>query len=135
MPKRPPEDSGMSNERVEILRMVGARTISVDDGARLLEALDRADRTRPTAPTPAPRKFAQNIRIRITDQHASQPEVDLVLPLGLVDAGLRIARRFAPTQVPDLAAITDAIDHGFEGHLLNIQQDKGHIEIIVESRK
>lgn len=120
----------MTNERIEILRMVEARTISADDGARLLEALDRSDRARP----PAPRRFARNIRIRITERHGNNPEVDLVLPLGLVDAGLRIARRFAPTQVPDMAAITDAIDDGFEGHLLNIQEDKGHIEIIVENR-
>lgn len=129
MANRQPDDSGISNERVEILRMVEAKTISVDDGARLLEALDRSDR----AQSSAPRRIAKNIRIRVTERHANNPEIDLVLPLGLVDAALKIARRFAPAHVPDMAEITKAIDVGFVGHLLNIQEEKGHIEIIVEA--
>jgi len=39
------EPSGLSEERLEILRLVENQTVTAEEAGRLLEALDRSDRS------------------------------------------------------------------------------------------
>lgn len=125
--------AGQENERFMILQMVQDGTITIDEGARLLEAMDRAERTVAIPPAaPAPPK-QHDVRILVTSS-TGENEIDLVLPLPMVEMGLSVARRFAPERVPDMTEIRKSIQGGFTGTLMNIENGKSHIQIIIQER-
>lgn len=123
---------GISAERLEVLRMVEAKTITPDEGARLLESLDRSDRRQ--ARTPAVPDGPRNVRIQVTESGKRNADIDIVLPLGLVEMGLVMAQRFAPGRVPDARAIRESIESGYVGKIVDIQDGEDHIVIAIEAR-
>lgn len=139
--------AGLGEERLEILRLVENQTVTAEEAARLLEALDRSDRDRQDtdafmpgvppspqrafAPSP-PRPRGRNVRIRITDVDEEETKLNLVLPHPLLEAGLKMAKRFAPDHLLEAKDIRESIDDGFEGPILDILDDDQRVEIIVE---
>jgi hypothetical protein len=151
------EPSALSEERLEILRLVENQTITAEEASRLLEALDRSDRgrsqnqfTEPIAPGfPAPPSFTQdwnrrgpkrsrlsrrNVRIRVTDVHSEESKLNLVLPGPLLNTGLTMARRFVPEFLFEAGDLQDTVDSGAEGTILDVVDDGQRVEIIVEDR-
>ena len=147
------EESTLSEERLEILRLVENQTITADEASRLLEALDRSDRSdrakaQPTEPIDffppgfpfsfdsgrKSRSRRRNVRIRISNTVTNLEQLNLVLPHPLLDTGLKMAKRFAPDQLLDAKDIKESIDGGFEGPLLDIVDGDQRVEIIVEDR-
>jgi hypothetical protein len=137
--------AGLSEERLEILRLVENQTITAEEAGRILEALDRSDRAnRPpgaTAPIgmpspPTPPDFAGSaggsVRIRITDISSGKARINLVLPSRLVDSGIKLAKRIAPEHMLDAREIRRSIEDGYWGPLLDITDDNQRVEIIVE---
>lgn len=131
--RQPPGESGSSGaERLQILQMVEEQAITPEEAARLLEALDRSDRKRAMA---QPRMSGpRNIRIRITETKTNRSDVDVTLPLGLVNTIVGMAHRFAPGKIPDLTALQQHIDEGFVGTLVDIENGQDRVEILVEPR-
>lgn len=125
--------SGISAERLEVLRMVEAKTISPDEGARLLESLDRAERRERQQSSQVPRG-PRNLRVQIREQGSRQSDIDIVLPLGLAEMGLKLAQRFLPGRLPDAAFIRDTIESGYVGKLVDITDEGQHIVIAIEQR-
>ena len=128
-------------ERLEVLRLLEGGTVTADEAATLLDALDRADQTvRVTDPTEdlgfppalAPTPPGRVVRIRITESHADKPTVNLAVPLGLVKTGLDIASQFRPEYLPSVEAIRESAAAGFRGHVLDIDQEGERVEIIIE---
>ena len=134
MANTPGAPEGISAERLEVLRMVEARTITPDEGARLLESLDRSDRRQ--ARTPSVPVGPRNVRIQVSDTGSGKrnADIDIVLPLGLVEMGLVMAQRFAPGRVPDARAIRESIESGYVGKIVDIQDGEDHIVIAIETR-
>ncbi|MGB3306995.1 MAG: hypothetical protein WBA63_12475 [Thermomicrobiales bacterium] len=145
--------SRLSEERLEILRLVENQTVSAEEATRLLEALDRSDaniRTDRTPPPPPPPYWreadpsatvplprqpkARNARIRITEVDSQETRLNLVLPLGLLDTGLKMAKRIAPDRLLDAKEIRESATDGFVGHLLDIVDDNERVEILIEAR-
>jgi hypothetical protein len=139
--------SGLSDEQLEILRLVENQLMSADEAARILEALDRASQATkpihrgiPSPPAgPEPPQHRQDprtgsIRIRITDLNSNASRVNLVLPSRLIDSGIKMVKRIAPEQmlVLDGKDIRRSMEEGFRGPLLDITDDKQRVEIIVE---
>ena len=121
------------DERLEILRMLESGTVTSDEAAQLLDALDRADRAwTAEAPTMPLGGRAKQVRIRMTDNDTGEASLDLVFPLGFIETGLGIARRYAPDRVPDAQTIQESITTGFRGPLLDLNDGGERIEIIVE---
>ena len=141
----------LTEERLEILRLVENQTISADEATRLLEALDRSDisqqnqlnrnRTRSsdadmTATTRLPGKpRARNVRIRITETDSKEVRLNLVLPLGLLDSGLKMAKRIAPDRLLESKEIKDSVEEGFVGPILDIVDEDERVEILIEARE
>lgn len=134
----------LSDDRLEILRMVEAGTVSAEEAARLFEALDRTERSTPefsypnaaqqTAPIPpgpplAP-KPSRVVRFRVTE--GDQPVLNLALPLGLLDSGIKIAKRFTGDLMVDGGELKQTVNEGFRGSLLDVNDGDQHVEIIVE---
>lgn len=125
-------DTGAKDERLEVLRLLESGTITAEEAAHLLDALDRPDRTPilpgdPTIPIDGP---ARHIRIRVSE--GGQNRVNVTLPVRLLDAGFSIARRFAPDRIGDAAALREAILHGVRGPILDVQDGGERVEITVE---
>ncbi|MCL4258895.1 MAG: hypothetical protein KJZ53_10270, partial [Anaerolineales bacterium] len=88
-----------SEERIKILQMIRDGKISPEDGAKLLEALNRSAGVRPSAAmgrTPAPGEEGRYLRVRVTDMNTGKTKVSVNLPLSLVDTGINIASNFVP---------------------------------------
>ncbi len=137
------EPRHLSEERLEILRLVENQTITAEEAGRLLEALDRSDRadhqdqfTVPFPPgfpfPPPPARGGRSVRIRITDTEEEQTKLNIVLPHPLLEAGLKMAKRFAPDQMLEAKEIRETIDEGFTGSILDIMDGDQRVEIILE---
>lgn len=134
----------LSDDRLEILRMVEAGTVSADEAGRLFEALDRTERsaagitygnpaqqTMPLPPhPPEPPKPSRVVRFRVTE--GDQPVLNLALPLGLLDSGIKIAKRFTGDLMVDGGDLKQTVNEGFRGSLLDVNDGDQHVEIIVE---
>lgn len=129
---------GLREERLEVLRLFEAGTVDVDQAAALLEALDRGNRGEggaatggPPEPPPTP-GGGWLVRIRITDGETGKSSVNLAVPLGLVESGLKIAGQFAPEYLPNAETIRESVLGGFRGHLLDVSDEATRVEIVVE---
>jgi hypothetical protein len=122
-----------ADERMRILKMISAKQITAEEGAGLLEALRRA----PAGGTQSryePGK-ARWLRIRVTDRPSGRTKVNVNLPIGLVDVGLKMGARFAPEMVGmDVSAIQAALKNGVQGRIMEVddEQDDERVEIFVE---
>jgi hypothetical protein len=150
---------GLPEDRLEILRLVESGQMPVEEASRMLELLDRADRIAATNPFSAsgiteplptpPASFApppgppmrgrngpppRNVRIRISQD--GEPQLNLVIPFGLIDSGLKLAKRFAPESLLDSRDIRTSVEEGFVGPLLDVNDEDGqHVEILIEARQ
>lgn len=133
VPPRSAPRGQMREERLEILGMLEAGAISVEEAATLLDALDRAAEPPDGAGTPPSRTAeGRQVRIRVTDRTAGKALVNLAFPVGLVGSGLDIASQFVPEYLPTVEAIRESVGAGFRGSLLDIDDGGQRVEIIVE---
>lgn len=131
VPLRPSQRDQMREERLEILRLLEAGTITADEAATLLEALDRAFPSPPGAPAPRSPE-ARQVRIRVTDSTNGRVMVNLAFPLGLIKSGLDIAGQFVPEYLPKAEAIRESVTTGFRGSLVDVDDGAQRVEIIAE---
>jgi hypothetical protein len=123
-----------TEERLQILRMIEEGKISAVEGADLLRALDRDDGSKPVQPlkgASAPRWF----RVRVTDLNTGRNKVNVNIPMGLVNVGIKMGARFAPNvEGLDFETISDAVRSGAHGKVVDITDDEGgeRVEIFVE---
>lgn len=123
-----------SEERMRVLQMVAEGKITPEDGVRLLEALragEAADK-RPTAPSPnQPRWF----RVRVTDSASGRDKVNINIPIGLVNVGLKMGARFVDEREGiDFEQLTTMVQSGQTGKILEVEDaEKGErVEIFAE---
>jgi hypothetical protein len=124
-----------TEERMQILSMVAEGTISADEGANLLAALEvtpkQAKPARAMGQPSAPRWF----RVRVTDLETGRDKVNINLPMSLVDVGTRMGARFAPELSDmDFGEIMEQVKSGAQGKLIEVEdiEDGERVEIFVE---
>ena len=84
-----------ADERMRILKMISTKQITAAEGAGLLVgAAGRSQRPRRRAATSLARR--RWLRVRVTDRLSGRTKVNVNLPIGLVDVGLKMGARFAP---------------------------------------
>jgi hypothetical protein len=121
-----------SEERMRILKMIEEKQITAEEGAKLLEAL------RATGSLAAQREEvtkARWLRVRVTDRSSGKLKVNVNIPVGLVDVGLKMGARFAPEMNGmDLSAIQTAIKGGMQGRIIEVddEADNERVEVFVE---
>jgi hypothetical protein len=123
-----------AEERMRILRMIQEGKITAEDGARLLSALkdSRPRVSRPPGPLTEKRGW---LRVRVTDMATGRTKVNVNLPLGLIDAGLRIGAQYAPElHGLDLNQLIAEVKSGASGKIIDVmdEEDGEHVEIFVE---
>lgn len=121
-------------ERMQILKMIEEGKISAAEGAELLRALEKTT----TAPSHEPLKGASNprwFRVRVTDMGSGRQKVNVNIPMGLVNVGLKMGARFAP-EVEDVNfdEIMEAVRSGQQGKIMDVTDEESgeRVEIFVE---
>lgn len=123
-----------AEERMQILKMIEEGSISAADGAELLRALD----SQQDGPAPRPLRGASEprwFRVRITDMSTGRNKVNVNIPMGLVNVGLKMGARFAPdVEGFDYNRLLEAIKRGEQGKVVDfINNEEGErVEIFVE---
>lgn len=123
-----------SEERMQILKMIEEGKISASEGAELIRALDQDDAGKENEPlkgASAPRWF----RVRITDTSTGKNKVNVNIPMGLVNVGMKMGARFAPEiEGMEFDKITELIRSGAQGKVMDIidNEEGERVEIFVE---
>jgi SHOCT-like domain len=123
-----------SEERMRILKMIQEGKITAEEGAKLLAAL-RESRKEPRPPSVPGRMNKGWLRVRVTDMATNRAKVNVNLPLGLMDAGLKIGAQYAPELAGiDLTQFIEDIKGGAQGKIIDVidEEDGEHVEIFVE---
>lgn len=120
-----------SEERLKILKMVDEGKITAEEGARLIQAVNRQGRQGEAREEDAPRW----LRVRVTDRASGKAVVNVNLPISLIDVGLKLGARF----VPDMEGmqydeVADAIRMGRKGKILDVEDEEEdqHVEVYLE---
>jgi hypothetical protein len=121
-------------ERMQILRMIEEGKITAGEGAELLRALDKGEGLADSEPLRGASK-ARWFRVRITDLNTGRNKVNVNIPMGLVNVGVKMGARFAPDmEGVDYDTIMEAIRSGRQGKVIDITDtdDGERVEIFVE---
>jgi hypothetical protein len=119
-----------SKERLQILRILEQGKISAKEAAELLAAVDR-----PRAEEEAAAVRGHWMRVRVTDIRTGKVKVNVRVPMGLLDVGLRMGARFMPkTSSVDPQELLGAIRSGQTGKIVDLedQEDGEHVEIYID---
>ncbi len=125
-------------ERMKILRMVEAGTITAEEGAKLLAALEQSRKRERQASRQAPEgpagASARWVRIRVTDEKTGRAKVNINLPIGLVNLGLKVGARFVPdTAELNMEELRQALFSGQLGKIIEaVGEDGERVEIFLE---
>jgi hypothetical protein len=121
-------------ERTQILNMVGEGKISAEEGARLLAAIKAPKRRDPPAVS-RDAALGRWLRVRVWNMTTGKPKVNVNIPMGLVNMGLRLGAQFAP-ELSDFDAdeLMTAIDEGVQGKIVEVEDAEGgeRVEIFVD---
>lgn len=119
-------------ERLQILKMVQNGHITADEAAKLLEAIDQINAKDQAEIGGQPPKW---FRVRVTDMQSGKVKVNVNIPMGLVNVGMRMGAKFAPDMAGiDVDQMVKAIKEGAHGKIIDVedQEDGERVEIYVE---
>ncbi len=134
----------MSDERLQILKMLEEGKITAEEASKLLEALKTAETTddsgdsRVQAAWKTPGKKARWLRIEIKERNGNR--VHIKLPLVVVKAALRLGGHlnvagFDSDELgPEvMAELEEALREGEAGVLIDVVEEDGdHVQIFME---
>ena len=128
-----------SEERLKVLKMVQEGKITPEMAAELLKALDAsAQKPNPEEPPMAAypgRGGGRFFRVRVTDTDSGRTRVNVRLPLGMVNAGIRMGMRFSPeVEGLDASKLAEALASGKTGQIMDVYDDEDgeHVEVYIE---
>ncbi len=124
-----------AEERMKILKMIEEGKISAEDGAKLLAALSEGRRGAGGQMSTRGAMAGRWLRVRVTDIATGRSKASVQIPLGLIDAGMKIGAHFAPeVEGVDMSQVMDALRSGVTGKIIDVVDDEDgeHVEIYVE---
>lgn len=119
-------------ERMQILKMIEDGKISAEEGAKLLQALSAQSDRRKTGPVGGEARW---FRVRVTDLDSGKNKVNVNIPMGLVNVGIKMGARFAPNvEGLNYEEIAEAIKSGAQGKIIDVvdEEDGERVEIFIE---
>ena len=134
-------------ERIRILHMLQEGKITPESAAQLLEALGEGGPSRievaQSAPAPSaevgiveePGRKPRWLRVRVTDSDSGRPRVNVRLPIGLVNLGMKLGSKYAPEiEGIDMEALLQAAQSGDSGAFVDVydEEDGEHVEVFLE---
>ncbi|MBK9053491.1 MAG: hypothetical protein IPL78_22095 [Chloroflexi bacterium] len=121
-----------TEERLQILKMIEEGKISASEGAELLRAVDHSKGSDAAAPLRGA-SDARWFRVRVTDTRSGRTKINVNIPIGLVNVGIKMGARFAPElDQGQYNHLLEAIRGGRQGKVIDIEEEGEHVEIFVE---
>lgn len=126
-------------ERLKILQMVADGTITPEDAARLLEAIEiGATPEREDEPTATPKRKPRWFKVRVTDTDSGRVRVNITLPMALIRGALKLGGKV--NIVGDrldqemMRTLEEALASGEVGKLVDVvdEEDGERVEVYVE---
>jgi hypothetical protein len=122
-----------SEERLQILKMIEDGKISAAEGAELIRALDQSKQKEqpPLRGASQPRWF----RVRVTDTDNGRHKININIPIGLVNVGMKMGARFtSEIEGFNYEEIAEAIRTGKQGKIVdyNNHDESELVEIFIE---
>ena len=122
----------VSEEKMQILKMVEDKKITVEEATELLATLDKDEEI-------IPRKDVKWLKVRVYTLD-DQPKVNVNIPISLVDVGFKLAKKYDPKLKEsgldkiDLDEILDAVKNGAEGKLVDVidEEEQTKVKVYVE---
>lgn len=124
-----------AEERMQILKMIEEGKISAADGAELLRALGKDKSSAPTPPLKGGVSNPRWFRVRVTDTYSGRNKVNVNIPFGLVNVGLKMGARFVPDMEDGkLQELLTAVRSGQQGKVIDVTDEETgeRVEIFVE---
>ena len=89
-------------ERLQVLKMIDAGTITVDEAFRLLDVLDRSAGPEDTVAARLATKALAGkvVRLKVSNLHSGRVKAQAQLPVQLLELGLRIGSSMHPESRP-----------------------------------
>jgi hypothetical protein len=128
----------LTEERLQILKMLEDSKITVEEAATLLSALENGIKKQKIFRQPGVPGDAQWLRVRVTDQVSGKQKVAVNLPITLVDVALKVGSKFAPElEEMDNQIVMEAIEaikSGAQGKIVEVEDDESgdRVEVFVE---
>ena len=131
----------LSEERLKILQMLQDGKITAEQAEGLLQALGEDSGKKEFAQWDKDSAFGGDTRkkrwfhVRVTDIASGKTRVNVRMPLGIVNAGLKMGRRFAPEiENLDIGELMELIHDGAEGQVVDVydHEDGEHVEVFIE---
>ena len=122
-------------ERLQILKMIEEHKITAEEGAKLLSAMEDAGSPAGGSGSGRGSVSGRWLRIRVTDIASGRSKASVQIPIGLLDAGMKIGAHFAPeVEGVDMSHVMDAVRAGATGKIIDVTDDADgeHVEIFVE---
>jgi hypothetical protein len=128
-----------SEERLKVLKMVQDGKITAEMAAELLKALDSSTRKAEVEDRStmgiSGKGGGRYFRVRVTDTDTGRARVNIRLPIGMINAGIRMGMRFSPEiEGLDAARMAEAIASGETGKIMDVYDDEDgeHVEVFIE---
>ncbi|HVP21189.1 MAG TPA: hypothetical protein VMS73_04950 [Anaerolineaceae bacterium] len=128
-----------NEERMRVLKMVADGKITAEQATSLLEALDdgpaAAGRAQSIPGATAASQVGRYFRVRVTDKITGRVRVNVRLPVGVINAGLKLGMRFAPqVEGIDYQEVAELIRSGGVGKIVDVEdeEDSERVEIYIE---
>ncbi|MCA9994586.1 MAG: hypothetical protein KDE56_02490 [Anaerolineales bacterium] len=123
-----------TEERLQILKMIEQGKITAAEGAELLRALEQSDKSQKSEPLKGSSP-ARWFRVRVTDAKTGRHKVNVNIPMGLVNVGIKMGAKFVPNIEDErYHDIMEAIRSGRQGKIIDVSDEEGgeRVEIFVE---
>jgi SHOCT-like domain len=131
----------LSEERLKILEMLQDGKINAEQAEGLLQALGEDKKEDRTASREEASFFGGGtrgkrwFRVRVTDTDSGKTRVNVRMPLGIMKAGFKMGRRFAPEiEDLDIEELMSLVDDDVEGQVVDVYDDDDgeHVEVFIE---
>jgi hypothetical protein len=120
----------MSDDKDRILKLLEEKKITVEEAARLLDAIKRSE-----GGGDQRNRF---LKVRVYDRGSDRAKVNVTLPIGLVKWGMNFIPDSAKAKIEeqeiDMKMISEALEKGITGKIVDVEEDeKGqHVEVWLE---
>ena len=120
----------VSDEKMQILKMVEESKINAQEAMELMSALEgNQDNIKP-------KKDAKWLKVRVKTMD-DKDKVNVNIPISLVDVGLRLATAYAPdlkksgSDKIDVESIIEAVQNGAEGKIVDVEDEENQTKVKV----
>lgn len=125
-----------SEERLKILKMISDGKLSVAEGMKLLAALqEETPGIKPDMQFASANRCARFLHVRVTDLTSGKTRVNVHLPVGVINTGVRIGARFSPEiEGIDKKHLMEMVNAGECGQIADVvdEKDHEHVEVFLE---